>query len=92
MKQKIYIVEGSTGEYSDHREWLVAAYYSEQNAQAHVLRATQRANELYVEHKDAYYNIPSGANQHDPQMSSDYTGTRYNYYETELLDEPNEKS
>jgi len=35
MKNEIiYIVEGSTGEYSDHREWKVAGFRDEQNEKA----------------------------------------------------------
>lgn len=62
----IYVVIGTTGEYSDHREWPVAAYFSEKLAQAHVIRATQRANELYAQAGGYCDKIPDGANEHDP--------------------------
>ena len=87
MKKQIFVVYGSTGEYSDHREWYVAAYFSETNAKNHVLQATARANELIAQHGE--YNIPDGANEHDAQMQADYTGTRYTYATVPLLDEPN---
>jgi hypothetical protein len=42
----VYIVSGQTGEYSDHREWLVAAYLDESKAMTHVELANARAREL----------------------------------------------
>ena len=89
MKTTIHVVYGSTGEYSDHREWYVAAYYSESKAQNHVILATSRANELIAKH--GAYEIPDGANEHDACMQADYTGTRYTYATVPLLDEPNGK-
>jgi hypothetical protein len=86
MKKEIHVVYGSTGEYSDHIEWYVAAYHSETKAQDHVLRATARANELIAKHGE--YNIPEGANEHDASMRADYTGTRYTYATVPILDEP----
>jgi hypothetical protein len=77
----IFVVEGSTGEYSDHREWPVMAYRDEAAAKAHVEAATRRANDLKAQHA---CDIPDGANEHDPGMQTDYTGTRYYYYAVEL--------
>jgi hypothetical protein len=87
-KPKIYVVQGSTGEYSDHCEWLVAAFYSEQKAADLVVAATRRANELYAQHKDNTWGIPDGANEHDPMMETDYTGTRYCHFGIEIHDKP----
>jgi len=80
----IYVIQGSTGEYSDHREWNVAAYYSEMAAQAHVQHATLRANELLAEH--GHYSLPDGANEHDKGMQCDYSGVRYSYSPVDILD------
>ena len=82
-RETIYIVEGSTGEYSDHRDWMLCAYRDEAAAQEHVEKATARANELVAEYQRSY-DIPSGANEHDPSMQIDYTGVRYTYYSVEL--------
>ena len=84
---KIHIVEGHTGEYSDHRDWPIAAYYSEEKAKQHVVLATEAANELYSKHDD-YGDIDDSdeKNPYDPDMKTDYTGTRYNYYSVEIKD------
>ena len=77
----IYVVQGSTGEYSDHIEWLVKAYADEKQAQTHVVLAQARANELYAG-VPRYYDI-KGKNEHDPEMQTDYTGTHYALLEVE---------
>lgn len=92
MTNQIYIVQGSTGEYSDHTEWVIAAYRKEEEAQAHVAAATARARELKVDPgsdgriKDWYQKRKSAErqNQFDPQMQIDYTGVYYTYYPVDL--------
>lgn len=81
--KKIYIVEGSTGEYSDHTEWIVCAYEKENDAQTHVVDASAMARELIAEYETPY-DIPNGANPFDPKMRVDYTGVNYCVIETEL--------
>ncbi len=86
---KIFIVEGNTGEYSDHQDWAVAAYLDEDLAKQHVELASVRARELYAEYDKnweptSYDDIPEGANQYDPRMRTDYTGVRYHYYDVEI--------
>ena len=44
---KVYVVEGSTGEYSDHREWPVAAYMREDLAREHADKAKKWYLKLY---------------------------------------------
>lgn len=39
----IYVVRGSSGEYSDRNEWPVAAYLDEPSAEKHVAMASDRA-------------------------------------------------
>ena len=67
MKQ-VYVVEASTGEYSDHREWPLCAYEHEDEAKAHVVAAQTWAR----------------ANPYDPNMQIDYTGVRYRYYAVDV--------
>jgi hypothetical protein len=86
---KIYVVIGTTGEYSDRSEWLVSAYYSEDDAKQHVLRADEYAKTImssmahnsYDERMEARKNNPL-----DPSFDMDYTGTNYAYQELELKD------
>jgi hypothetical protein len=42
----IYVVFGTTGEYSDRREWTVKAFSEEKKAKKLVKDATRRANEF----------------------------------------------
>lgn len=81
----VWIVEGSTGQYSDHREWPVCAYPTEELAAEHARLAQTRADELGREY-DTYHDIPAGANEWDTRMSSDHNGTRYIHYMIELRD------
>lgn len=82
----IYVVEGSTGEYSDRAEWPVAAYRNEAEAAQLVLDATQWAMSQHV-HEDNYassYQVRHTLkNPFDPAMYIDYTGVRYRYYPVE---------
>lgn len=88
----IHVVYGSTGEYSDHREWYVAAYLDEIKAQEHVTKAQQRGRELELEYDGRRWDVPSSANQYDPKMQMDYTGVRYAYATVPVLDWPNERA
>ncbi len=93
----VYIIEGSTGEYSDHREWPVAVYLHEDLAKRHIELATQRAHELMQKYDNNYcsyrwgsgYNqrtgpLPEDINIYDLDMQWDYTGINYNYYKIEV--------
>lgn len=42
----LHIVRGATGQYSDQREWLVAAYEDESEARAHERAADIRAKDF----------------------------------------------
>jgi len=77
----VYVVFGSAGEYSDRTTWIVKVLADFGKAKELATAAMNRANELYDEYanedKMRYYNIPKGANQYDPEMRTDYTGTEY---------------
>ena len=77
----VYIVQATTGEFSDRMEWLVAAYFDIQQAKKHAELASIRAEELMANH-DNFYDILGESNQYDPEMSVDYNGVHY--YVTEL--------
>jgi hypothetical protein len=82
MEQEIYVVYGSTGEYSDHCEWPVRAFDSEQKAKDFVIKVSQRANEIFDKYKDETYrwDYEKEQNEHDPWMQLDYTGVYYTYW------------
>lgn len=73
----LYVVTGTTGEYSDRSEWLVRAYLSETEAEAHAEKAGAKAAELFATRSNKYRSPPEGSNEHDPRMQMDYTGTTY---------------
>ena len=91
----VHVVIGATGEYSDHREWPVAAYLDEAAAEAHVLRATQRAAEIAAgcsdhpycfRRDDGEHRRTHHENEHDPDMKTDYTGTHYYIWSVPLVE------
>jgi osmotically-inducible protein OsmY len=84
---KIYVVMGSTGEYSDRSEWPVVAFRDEEEARKRVENATRRAKELEATKPRDYRRITEHfkQNEFDPDMRNDYTGTAYYYMTVELL-------
>jgi hypothetical protein len=89
----IYVVIGSTGEYSDRSEWPVRAYRNEAAAQAEVLRLGEAASAFYAKWEPNGY----GPERHkaedahratfDPSFRCDYTGTSYYLYSVELVED-----
>ena len=85
MSETIYVVFGTTGEYSDRTEWCVIAYRDENQAKEHVVNATRRANEIEVTRPSRFRVDPAaGKNEFDPDMEMDYTGTSYYYAPVKL--------
>lgn len=80
MIAKIFIVMGTTGEYSDRTEWPVCFYETEAKAQLHCELAKQEANKIEAL-KGNKYARHTGTNPYDPNMSMDYTGTSYYIWE-----------
>lgn len=80
--QKIHVVMGQTGEYSDHSTWPVAAYRSRKEAERHEIRATMRAKLAKQKGLGGYSNEAErkkfmGDLDASPGMQMDYTGTDY---------------
>ena len=67
----IYVVMGTVGEFSDRREWAVAAYESEELAQRHVELASQRGREIEAA------RIPGSARD---KMTGPERGAAWNVY------------
>lgn len=94
----IYVVFGSTGEYSDHKEWTVRAFTDEQAAKDHVVALDRTWREALVLHLAAGRDDYDFANEYacddgprwlhplDPGFKHDYNGTNY-WYEAVLVDE-----
>jgi hypothetical protein len=85
MKRVIYVVKGSSGEYSDKKEWVLKAFTSEEKAKELVVKATDRFNEIWVDFGKDVWGLPDWIrNEYDPRMSIDYTGVHYSYYQVDL--------
>lgn len=87
---KIYIVFGETGEYSDHRSWVVCAHSSQEKAEAMVDGLGIRYRELlagrdpfHIHYSDKRA-VEEAMQPSDPTFSMDYTGTTWRVEETEL--------
>ena len=86
---KIYIVYGNTGEYSDRREWTVAAYADEAMAREHAELAMRwyQENDAFEQSRKESDWQQKNPNPYDPYMSIDYTGTDWTVGEVELRTE-----
>ncbi len=81
--EMVYVVMGSTGEYSDRTEWPVKAYRNEERAKEHVVNAEREAKKLQARY-GIIGEIPKDANPYDTDMDMDYTGANYYYLSVEL--------
>lgn len=80
--KKLHVVQGTSGEYSDRREWIVCAYEDKAKAEAHA----EAAKRWYQEND--CHRLRHGkdfSNPFDPGMQLDYTGTDWTVYEIPLL-------
>lgn len=92
-EKTIWVVEGSTGEYSDHIEWPVKAFDDEGAANVFCERVSARYREIvalfpggYLQWSRARYESdPVALNELDPAMQMDYTGTNYLVYPIQLV-------
>lgn len=84
---KIYVVTGTTGEYSDRSEWLVKAFTDEKKAEEFVNMASGLAREIELKRESRYSGldgIDPSEYAFDPHFSMYDTGTFYTYDSVEL--------
>lgn len=82
LLEYLWIVTGSTGEYSDRCEWTVCAYRTYEEAEKHQQLAQAEADRIENTGKDHhFYPEP---NKYDSRMQMDYSGTSYGYEMIEL--------
>jgi hypothetical protein len=93
---KVYVVCGSTGEYSDHTEWAVCAYEKQEMAELLVTRLTQAVGAAAVSLRragvggleyEARRVLEAQLQLYDPECVIDYTGVRWWVQEVELRTE-----
>lgn len=95
MEKIIYVVQGSTGEYSDNREWMVCAFEDEEKAKEMVndctleyLRIQQDLTTLdswYYLYESLVEKNKIKPHRLDEKFEIDNTGTNYTYYPTKLI-------
>lgn len=99
--QKIYILQGTTGEYSDRTDWIVRAYLDEANAIGAQMDVTdafailrQHMKDNNVEYYDFWHyekldnqtkELYQQVKNIDPKFQMDYTGTSWWVKECELV-------
>lgn len=91
-ERKVFVVLCMTGEYSDRREWIVAAYDNEDRARDFVDRAEEclRVSGLAYDSCTSLYcddAVTEAMRRIDPGFKCDYTGARYWLEETRLFTE-----
>lgn len=91
MVMLIWVLQGSTGEYSDRTDWIVRAYSDEEKANSDCSKANDEAHKCFktLEEKDLCYpcndaekaqerNVRTEILTIDPDAQFDYyTGTTY---------------
>lgn len=81
----MFVVMGTTGEYSDRKEWLVCAYENETLARTHAEEAQKAAARLTVQYGHYHrIELDDDAKKWDADMDFDYTGTDYTVVEVPL--------
>lgn len=86
---KIYVLFGDTGEYSDHSDWAVRAYFNKEDADADCAFLNAIAQEIF-DRRLGYPHLDEAVRcrltPHDPEANMDYTGTHYSVTEMDLVD------
>lgn len=78
----IFVVMGSTGEYSDRNEWSVAAFLDEAQAEERVRLASERAREIEQNRSGPRHS------KWDHNFRMDYNGTRYHILKVPYVGPP----
>ena len=92
MEKKIYLLEGTTGEYADTKTWIAGAFLCKMSAEAYKARllelyktfcGRERTRFGYMRDHDEAVAAMSAMRELDPSFYEDYTGTSY-----EIIDAP----
>lgn len=92
MTSKVWVVQGSTGEYSDHIEWLVCGFSNEKSARELCERLSALGREAENQSREKtnsrhdWDEQPAGIELKslDPKCYIDYTGLIYTAFEVEI--------
>lgn len=87
---RAYIVEGTTGEHSDHRTWPVAVFTSRSRAVTFMVKANQWLkdnglhDEFYSTYSHSHRQRVAKTSPFDPNLDVDYTNSSYSIVPTRL--------
>lgn len=85
----VWIVMGTTGEYSDREDWPVKGFRSLEKARSFADLAKKQGQELVSKstgYKGMISEFEGKRTECDPNFRADYTGTDYFIYEVEIDD------
>ncbi len=88
--ETVWIVMGSTGEYSDRQEWPVIAFTSEAGAKERIAALDVRMQEMPPEWREDRWEIETEKKikAHmgtlDPDFQTGYAGTSYFFYKVDV--------
>jgi hypothetical protein len=85
MSIQVYIVMGTTGQYSDRTQWTVGAYQDKTRADMHADLAMTEACRIAKERPSRYHSTDQ-VNIYDSKMSMSYTGADYYVLSVDLLE------
>ena len=81
----LFVVMGTTGEYSDRSEWPVAVVETKPQAEEFVAALTKQYQSLPGANQYHEHEARTAAMTLDPNFSEDYTGTTYFIYDVPFL-------
>lgn len=89
---RVWIVMGSTGEYSDRTEWPVIAVTSEAAAKERITELEVKMQQMPQEWREERWEHEDKIKAHmaslDASFLMDYTGTHYFFYEVPVAPAP----
>lgn len=90
---RVWVVYGSTGEFSDWTVWIVAVYSNEEQAREHARLADEYSKDVAEQaDNDWEYDVSKAQaeNPYDRGCRIDYNGATYNVQEHPLVCHPDE--
>lgn len=87
---KVFIIEGNTGEYSDRTNWMVGAYLDQGAAESRIEFLRSEITRLGLNKGFSYDweqrdKASKEMSEHDENFRCDYTGTHYYLLTVDLL-------
>jgi len=87
MIDKVWVLFGTTGEYSDRSEWVVRGYLNEADAEADCAALNAIAKDIGGgrDWASLHEAVAERLTPHDASADMDYTGTEYSVSEVPIV-------